>query len=148
MRVSGRFTLKIYVIAERKSKRPNVVSAKAASPSAPGSPKPLVGSCWTVGSPAGGPVVPGPCACFVPLGSVVLVTAGEGRFQPRTVTLGMRGDDWVQVTDGVKSGDQVVVGANFLIDSESRLRNISAPKKSPAPHSESVADQEHAKVRK
>ena len=53
---------------------------------------------------------------------VVLVAAGEGRFQPRTVTLGVRGDGWVQVTDGVKAGERVVVGANFLIDAESNLR--------------------------
>ena len=53
---------------------------------------------------------------------VVLLSAGEGRFQPRTVTLGVHGDGWVQVTDGIKPGDRVVVGANFLIDAESNLR--------------------------
>jgi len=36
--------------------------------------------------------------------------------------LGVRGDGWVQVTDGIKLGDRVVVGANFLIDAESNLR--------------------------
>jgi Cu(I)/Ag(I) efflux system membrane fusion protein len=53
---------------------------------------------------------------------VVLVARGEGRFEPRTVHLGIQGDDWVQVLDGVKPGEQVVVGANFLIDAESNLR--------------------------
>ncbi len=53
---------------------------------------------------------------------IVLVAAGGGRFQPRTVTLGVRGDGWVQVRDGVKVGERVVVGANFLIDAESNLR--------------------------
>jgi Cu(I)/Ag(I) efflux system membrane fusion protein len=53
---------------------------------------------------------------------VVLLAVGEGRFQPKTVSLGIRGDGWVQVTDGIKPGDRVVVGANFLIDAESNLR--------------------------
>jgi Cu(I)/Ag(I) efflux system membrane fusion protein len=53
---------------------------------------------------------------------VVLVARGEGRFKPRSVHLGIHGDDWVQVLDGVKPGEQVVVDANFLIDAESNLR--------------------------
>jgi len=53
---------------------------------------------------------------------VVLLALGEGRFQPRPVQLGERGSDAVEVLEGVKPGDRVVVSANFLIDSESRLR--------------------------
>jgi membrane fusion protein, copper/silver efflux system len=53
---------------------------------------------------------------------VVLVARGEGRFEPRAVRLGVHGDDWVQVLEGVKPGEQVVVGANFLIDAESNMR--------------------------
>lgn len=53
---------------------------------------------------------------------VVLVDRGGGRFEPRTVKLGTRANDYVQVVHGVASGDTVVVGANFLIDAESNLR--------------------------
>jgi Cu(I)/Ag(I) efflux system membrane fusion protein len=53
---------------------------------------------------------------------VVLIDRGEGRFEPRRVQLGTHGTDWVQVTDGLKVGEKVVVGANFLIDAESNLR--------------------------
>jgi len=53
---------------------------------------------------------------------VVLVQLAEGRFEPRTVTLGMRGDDYVEVLDGVAEGEQVVTAANFLIDAESNLK--------------------------
>ncbi len=53
---------------------------------------------------------------------IVLIDRGEGRFEPRRVRLGAHGNDWVQVIDGVKAGDKVVVGANFLIDAESNLR--------------------------
>lgn len=53
---------------------------------------------------------------------IILVAVGEGKFQPRTVRVGARGDDWVQILNGVKEGERVVVGANFLIDAESNLR--------------------------
>ena len=52
----------------------------------------------------------------------VLIARGEGRFEPRQVHLGTRGDDWVQIVDGIRFGERVVVGANFLIDAESNLR--------------------------
>lgn len=53
---------------------------------------------------------------------VVLIDRGEGRFEPRPVKIGARGDDRSEITDGLKPGDRVVVGANFLIDAESNLR--------------------------
>ena len=74
---------------------------------------------------AGGePVLTVPNSAVLDTGTrqVVLVTAGAGRFEPRVVHLGIHGDDWVQVVDGIKFGDRVVVGANFLIDAESNLR--------------------------
>jgi len=52
----------------------------------------------------------------------VLVRLDEGRFAPRMVTLGQRGDDYVEVTDGLMEGEQVVTRANFLLDSESNLQ--------------------------
>jgi Cu(I)/Ag(I) efflux system membrane fusion protein len=70
----------------------------------------------------------------------VLIDRGEGRFEPRSVRLGMQGGDWVQVTEGVKTGEKVVTSANFLIDAESNLRaalqgftspNPPAPEKRP-----------------
>lgn len=53
---------------------------------------------------------------------IVLVQLAEGRFEPREVKLGNRTDNYVEVMDGVKDGEQVVVTANFLIDAESNLR--------------------------
>ena len=53
---------------------------------------------------------------------VVLVERGEGKFQPREVRIGVRGDSYVRVISGVSAGERVVVGANFLIDAESNLR--------------------------
>ncbi len=53
---------------------------------------------------------------------LVLVQRGEGRFEPREVRLGQRGDHYVEILDGVKEGEPVVVAANFLIDAESNLK--------------------------
>jgi len=53
---------------------------------------------------------------------IVLVQAKEGRYEPREVKLGARSDNYVEVVDGVKDGEQVVVAANFLIDAESNLK--------------------------
>lgn len=52
----------------------------------------------------------------------VLVRLDEGRFAPRIVTLGQRSDDYVEITDGLTEGEQVVTRANFLLDSESNLQ--------------------------
>ena len=73
---------------------------------------------------AGEPVLSVPNSAVLDSGTrqIVLVARSEGRFEPRPVQLGVHGDDWVQVLDGIKSGDRVVVGANFLIDAESNLR--------------------------
>ncbi|HLF31469.1 MAG TPA: efflux RND transporter periplasmic adaptor subunit [Xanthomonadales bacterium] len=53
---------------------------------------------------------------------VVLVQRGEGTFEPREVSLGLRSDGYVEVRQGVSEGEQVVVRANFLIDAESNLQ--------------------------
>jgi Cu(I)/Ag(I) efflux system membrane fusion protein len=54
---------------------------------------------------------------------VVLVDRGEGRFEPRQVRVGAQGDGSAEILDGLKAGERVVVGANFLIDAESNLRS-------------------------
>jgi Cu(I)/Ag(I) efflux system membrane fusion protein len=53
---------------------------------------------------------------------VVLVRRGQGLFEPRMVKLGMRADGYIEVTEGLQAGEQVVVRANFLIDAESNLK--------------------------
>ncbi|MDP2826262.1 MAG: efflux RND transporter periplasmic adaptor subunit [Sulfuritalea sp.] len=53
---------------------------------------------------------------------IVLIEKGAGRFEPRQVKLGARSDSYVEVMEGVKDGEPVVVAANFLIDAESNLK--------------------------
>ncbi|MEO5362376.1 MAG: efflux RND transporter periplasmic adaptor subunit [Magnetococcus sp. DMHC-8] len=53
---------------------------------------------------------------------VVLVERGEGLYEPRPVRTGGRGGGFVEVPEGLKEGDRVVVRANFLIDAEANLK--------------------------
>lgn len=53
---------------------------------------------------------------------VVFVAHGEGRFEPRRIETGEVGRDFTEVLSGVAEGEAVITRANFLVDSESRLR--------------------------
>jgi Cu(I)/Ag(I) efflux system membrane fusion protein len=64
---------------------------------------------------------------------VVFVAQGGNRFEPRLVRLGARNEGRAQVLSGLSPGEQVVVRANFLLDSESRLRAAIAAVPAPAP---------------
>lgn len=65
-----------------------------------------------------------PASALIDSGSrrVVLVARGEGRFEPRPVKVGLRGDAYIEIKEGLKAGEEVVVAANFLIDAESNLK--------------------------
>jgi membrane fusion protein, copper/silver efflux system len=54
--------------------------------------------------------------------TVVFVALPNGKFQPREVLLGAGDAKLVEVVSGLEEGDGVVTRANFLVDSESRLR--------------------------
>ncbi len=58
---------------------------------------------------------------------VVFVEVAPGRFQPREVQLGRYGRDAYEVLAGLAPGERVVLSAQFLLDSESRLRGASGP---------------------
>jgi membrane fusion protein, copper/silver efflux system len=54
--------------------------------------------------------------------SLVFVAQEGGRLEPREVKTGARVDGYFEIREGVQPGDQVVTQANFLVDSESRLK--------------------------
>ena len=54
--------------------------------------------------------------------NLIVVALGDGRFAPREVVLGPQGDGFIQVLEGLSDGDEIVTSAQFLIDSESNLR--------------------------
>ena len=58
---------------------------------------------------------------------VVFVSAGGGRFEPRRVVMGRSArDGLVQILSGLEPGETVVASGQFLLDSESRLREAIA----------------------
>jgi RND family efflux transporter MFP subunit len=64
---------------------------------------------------------------------LAFVALGDGYFEPRKVAVGPRSENYYTIREGLKEGETVVVGANFLVDSESRLKaatmNMGAPAK-------------------
>jgi RND family efflux transporter MFP subunit len=69
-------------------------------------------------------VVPSEAVLDTGLKQHVFIALGQGRFEPREVKLGVYGDDnnYRAVISGLKGGEDVVVSAQFLLDSESRFR--------------------------
>jgi membrane fusion protein, copper/silver efflux system len=59
--------------------------------------------------------------------ALVFVVNGS-KIEPRAVDLGPLADGYYRVLRGVEDGEAVAIGAQFLIDSESRLRATSAPR--------------------
>ncbi len=72
---------------------------------------------------AGRRAVSVPLAAVLPTGTrdIVFVNRGDGRFAPREVRVGARGDSLVEIVAGLKPGDEVVASATYLLDSESNL---------------------------
>ena len=74
-------------------------------------------------SRAGRRAVSVPLTAVLPTGTkdLVFVNRGDGRFVPREVRVGARGDSLVEIVLGLKPGDEVVASATYLLDSESNL---------------------------
>jgi Cu(I)/Ag(I) efflux system membrane fusion protein len=56
----------------------------------------------------------------------IFIQRAPGKFEPRAVTLGVSSEGWTEIRDGVAPGEEIVVSAQFLIDSESKLREAAA----------------------
>jgi Cu(I)/Ag(I) efflux system membrane fusion protein len=71
------------------------------------------------------PVVSVPNSAVIDTGDrqVVILDKGDGKFEPKDVKLGVRGEDQTEITRGIDAGDHVVVSANFLLDAESNLNS-------------------------
>lgn len=55
---------------------------------------------------------------------VVFLHLGGGKLEPRLVKTGAKTGEWSEVLTGLKEGEHIVTSANFLIDSESRLKSV------------------------
>ena len=56
------------------------------------------------------------------LRQMAIIDKGSGYFEPREVKVGAKVDNYYEVIKGLKAGERVVTSANFLIDSESKLK--------------------------
>jgi Cu(I)/Ag(I) efflux system membrane fusion protein len=57
----------------------------------------------------------------------VFVVKEEGRLIPRLVRVGTKTNEWNEILSGLTEGETVATAANFLIDSESRIRAAASP---------------------
>jgi Cu(I)/Ag(I) efflux system membrane fusion protein len=62
------------------------------------------------------------------LRQIVYVDKGDGYFEPREVTTGLRAERLIEVVSGLRAGERVASSANFLIDSEAKLKGVEAPR--------------------
>jgi Cu(I)/Ag(I) efflux system membrane fusion protein len=53
---------------------------------------------------------------------IAFVDVENEHLQPRELKVGFKTEDYYEVLDGVKEGEQVVTRALFLVDSESQLK--------------------------
>jgi Cu(I)/Ag(I) efflux system membrane fusion protein len=72
------------------------------------------------------PAVPEGAIIDTGLRQMAIVDKGSGYFEPREVKVGAKVDDYYEVIKGLKVGERVVTSANFLIDSESKLKEALA----------------------
>ncbi len=77
----------------------------------------------------------------------LFVAKGNGKFEPRDVVLGISAAGYTQVLEGVAVGERVVTSSQFLIDSESKLREATAKmmagESAPMDHSMGEMDAAH-----
>ncbi len=69
--------------------------------------------------------VPASAVIDTGLRQIVYLERGDGNFEPRQITTGVKTDTMVEVLSGLKPGDRVASAGTFLIDSESRLEGVT-----------------------
>jgi RND family efflux transporter MFP subunit len=65
--------------------------------------------------------------------NTVFIALPGGKFDPRTVVLGLEAEhDQYEVISGLQAGDRVVTSGQFMLDSESQLREVIQKMREPA----------------
>jgi len=79
--------------------------------------------------------------------NVVFVAMEEGKFEPRDVALGVQAeDDMIQVLGGLQAGERIVTSGQFLLDSESQLREAIQKMQNPTQPGQSEDQQAASNV--
>lgn len=55
----------------------------------------------------------------------VYIQRAPGKFEPRSVSLGIEANGEVAILEGLEAGEEVVISAQFLVDSESKLKEAT-----------------------
>lgn len=85
--------------------------------------------------------IPAEAVLYTGKKETVFVALEEGHFEPRTVKVGLHDEEgYVQVLDGIKAGERVVTSAQFMLDSESKLREALQKMLAPETEEESLED--------
>jgi Cu(I)/Ag(I) efflux system membrane fusion protein len=118
------FEGQVALIYPQVNKETRTVTVRIALPNPDGVLRPDMYADVEIATGAGKPVVAVSNSAVIDTGTrrVVILARGEGRFEPREVKTGAQGGGFTEIREGVASGDQVVVSANFLIDAESNLK--------------------------
>jgi Cu(I)/Ag(I) efflux system membrane fusion protein len=141
---SGRLTY-IYPYAENQTR---TVKARLEFDNGDGLLKPDMFATVTIAADTRQDVIALPSEALVRSGlrELVFVTREPGYFEPREVITGLSSEGYTEIRGGISPGDEVVVSAQFLIDSESKLREAIAKMQSaeqPAMDMEAGNDHSH-----
>ena len=72
-------------------------------------------------------VIPNQAVIRSGLRNLVFISLGNGKFMPREVKLGVLGqNDMIEIISGLNEGNVVVTSSQFMLDSESRLREATS----------------------
>ncbi len=117
------FKGRVTFIAPQLDPRSRTVAVRLEFPNPTGELKPeMFGEVTFRSAGREGLRIPGDAVIDSGTETVVFVALGDGKFEPRQVKLGDSDGSFVEVVEGLADGEQVVTRANFLIDSESRLK--------------------------
>jgi RND family efflux transporter MFP subunit len=86
-----------------------------------------------------GAIVPDSAVMDTGVRQVVFVSPRDGHFVPRLVKVGVRAEGRAQILSGVAPGERVAIKANFLLDSESRLRAAMMPSAPSLPSTSTIS---------
>ena len=111
----------IYPYAERKTR---TIKARLEFPNDELLLKPDIFADVTIRAQPKAKVVAVPSEAVVRSGirEKIFIVSEPGRFEPRDVVVGVSSEGWTEISEGINPGEEVVVSAQFLIDSESKLR--------------------------
>jgi Cu(I)/Ag(I) efflux system membrane fusion protein len=76
-------------------------------------------------------IVPSEAVVRSGLREQVFIVREPGKFEPRLVEVGLSSNGFTEIRSGISDGEEVVVSAQFLIDSESKLREAAAKMREP-----------------